>query len=149
MTRIAASNVAMWSDILGANAGPVADVLDGVIADLERTRLALRELAAGDGQGDAPVRAVLESGVAGQARIPGKHGEARRQFREVTVQIADKPGELGRLFSAVAVAQVNLEDIRIEHVLGRPSGLVELFVQPESADRLVEALQALSFDVRG
>ena len=37
MTRIAASNVPMWSDILTANAGPVADVLDGVVEDLQRS----------------------------------------------------------------------------------------------------------------
>jgi prephenate dehydrogenase len=148
MTRIAASNVSMWADILGANAGPVADVLDGVIDELDRTRHALRNLATGNGALANDVREVLEAGVAGQARIPGKHGAAPTTFREVTVLLADRPGELGRLFSAVGVAQVNLEDIRIEHVLGRPSGLVALYVQPEVGDRLSEALQALSFDVR-
>ena len=109
---------------------------------------ALRAVAAGEAEGEGQVRRVLEAGRAGQALIPGKHGAATTDFREITVQIADKPGELGRLFSAVGVAQVNLEDLRIEHVLGRPSGLVALYVQPAAADRLVEALQALSFDVR-
>lgn len=148
MTRIAASNADLWSDILAANAGQVADVLDGVIAELARTQAALRALAVGEEGSAESVRSVLEAGRAGQALIPGKHGAPRAEFREITVQIADKPGELGRLFSAVGVAQVNLEDLRIEHVLGRPSGLVALYVQPESADRLVEALTALSFDVR-
>jgi prephenate dehydrogenase len=148
MTRIAASNVGMWSDILTANAGPVADVLDGVIAGLERTRASLRALDAGAAGDAAEVREVLQDGVAGQALIPGKHGAAATPFREITVLLADRPGELGRLFSAVGVAQVNLEDIRIEHVLGRPSGLVALYVQPDVGDRLSEALQALSFDVR-
>ena len=144
MTRIAASNVDMWSDILSANAGPVVQVLDEVIATLDRMRAAL---LAGE-SGDPDVRAALEAGVSGQSLIPGKHGAAPSTFREITVLLADRPGELGRLFSAVGVAQVNLEDIRIEHVLGRPSGLVALYVQPDVAARLVEALQALSFDVR-
>ena len=148
MTRIAASNADLWSDILAANAGQVADVLDGLIADLTRTQAALRDLAAGEDAAEVPVRSVLEAGRAGQALIPGKHGAPNADFREITVQIADKPGELGRLFSAVGVAQVNLEDLRIEHVFGRPSGLVALYVQPDSADRLTEALVALSFDVR-
>ena len=148
MTRIAASNVPMWSDILTANAGPVADVLDGVIAELDRTRTALRALSAGEGDASRPVEEVLEAGVAGQALIPGKHGDPASAYREVTVLLADRPGELGRLFNAVGVAQVNLEDVRIEHILGRPSGLVALYVQPASGDRLVDALQALSFDVR-
>lgn len=148
MTRIAASNVSLWSDILAANAGPVADVLDGVIAELGQTRDALRNLAEGEPDAEAAVRGVLEAGVTGQARLPGKHGAAPSSFREVTVLLADRPGELGRLFTAVGVTQVNLEDIRIEHVLGRPSGLVALYVQPEAGDRLAEALTALSFDVR-
>jgi prephenate dehydrogenase len=146
MTRIAASNVELWADILEANAPQVAAVLDDLIASLIRTRDSL--VTSPFDEGDRAVRSVLEAGVAGQSLIPGKHGAAPAAFREITVLLADRPGELGRLFSAVGVAQVNLEDIRIEHVLGRPSGLVALYVQPDAATRLVEALQALNFDVR-
>ena len=84
----------------------------------------------------------------GQGMIPGKHGDPASAFAEVTVLLADRPGELGRLFGAVGVAQVNLEDVRIEHIYGRPSGLVALYVQPEAVARLESALTALSFDVR-
>lgn len=150
MTRIAASNVPLWSDILAANAGPVADVLDGVLADLQGTVAALRAIAGkgDDPRADAQVAQLLAGGVAGQALIPGKHGDPAAAFLEVTVVLADRPGELGRLFGAVGVSQVNLEDVRIEHILGRPSGLVALYVQPEVGDRLRAALQALGFDVR-
>jgi prephenate dehydrogenase len=150
MTRIAGSNVDMWSDILMANAGPVADIIDGVVAELERTADALRRLAM-DAPGESgadEVIEVLRSGVAGQLRIPGKHGAAPSAYREVNVMLADRPGELARLFAAVGEASVNLEDIRIEHVLGRPSGLVALFVRPEAGEPLVGALEAGDFDVR-
>jgi prephenate dehydrogenase len=40
--------------------------------------------------------------------------------------VADQPGELGRLFADIGAAGVNLEDVRIEHTQGRPTGLVEL-----------------------
>jgi prephenate dehydrogenase len=151
MTRIAASNVAMWSDILAANAGPVADVLDGVIEDLQRTVAALRWLEQQDGadRGAEAVEGVLSAGVEGQSRIPGKHGAAPSAYREISVIVADRPGELARLFVAVGDARVNLEDIRIEHVFGRPSGLVALFVRPEAGERLIEALAASGFDLRG
>jgi len=43
---------------------------------------------------------------------------------------------------------INLEDVRIEHVLGRPSGLVDLFVRPEVRDGLVTGLENAGFDVR-
>jgi prephenate dehydrogenase len=148
MTRIAASNVAMWSDILAANAGPVADIIDAIVAELRETSEALRAVASDVPQGSEQVRHVLESGVAGQRLIPGKHGAAPSATREIVVQVADRPGELARLFTAVGEASVNLEDIRIEHVFGRPSGLVGLFVRPEAGDRLMAALDSHGFDVR-
>jgi len=150
MTRIAASNVDMWSDILAANAGPVADVIDAVVRDLQRTVSALREMADAGAVDtvEAEVASVLTSGVAGQQRIPGKHGAAPSSYREVSVIVADRPGELARLFVAVGDASVNLEDIRIEHVFGRPSGLVALFVRPEAGERLLAALRERDFDVR-
>jgi prephenate dehydrogenase len=150
MTRIAASNVDMWSDILTVNAGPVADVIDGIVAELEATVLALRRVAgASADQPPSPLVAeVLAAGVEGQSRIPGKHGAAPSAYREVTVVLADRPGEMGRLFSVVGAAAVNLEDVRIEHVLGRPSGLVGLFVRPEAGDTLIDALREREFDVR-
>jgi prephenate dehydrogenase len=150
MTRIAASNVAMWSDILAANAGPVADVLDGVVDELQRTVAALREMASQPttGAGAEAVADVLRAGVEGQLRIPGKHGAAPSAYREISVTVADKPGELARLFASIGDAAVNLEDIRIEHVFGRPSGLVALFVRPETGEHLIEALGAHGFEVR-
>ena len=149
MTRIAASNVGMWTDILTANAGPVAQVLDEVALRLQRTADALRSVDAGDEAAIGEVSAVLSRGVTGQGRIPGKHGASPSAYREVLVQIADRPGELGRLFTAAAEAEVNLEDVRIEHVMGRPSGLVGLSVRPDAGEILVEALKERGFDVRG
>lgn len=117
---------------------------------LQDTAAALRALSgpAADGQASAEIERVLASGASGQRRIPGKHGAAPSAYLEVTVMLADRPGELGRLFGAVGEADVNLEDVRIEHVLGRPSGLVALFVRPEVGDRLAEALVRSDFDVR-
>jgi len=148
MTRIAASNVPMWSDILAANAGPVADVLDGIVARLQQTSAALREGAAERMAADPRVERVLAAGVAGQRMIPGKHGAAPSAYREVSVMLADRPGELGRLFGAAAEAGVNLEDVRIEHVLGRPSGLVDISVRPDVGEELIAALLERGFDVR-
>ncbi len=149
MTRIAGSNTSMWSDILVVNAGPVSEVIQRIADELQETARALRVLAAGTDSGAAAeVEHVLTAGAAGQQRIPGKHGAAPSAYLEVSVMLADRPGELGRLFGAVGEAGLNLEDVRIEHVLGRPSGLVALFVRPEVGDELTDALQAKDFDVR-
>lgn len=140
MTRIAGSNPELWVDILSANPQPVADVLREFIDGLED---ALAKIKTGSG-----INEVLERGNVGRARVPGKHGATAEAYAVVPVMIADRPGELARLFTAAADADVSIEDVTIEHVLGRPSGLVELAVAPSAATTLREALAVGGFDVR-
>jgi len=149
MTRIAASDSSLWVDILSQNAGPVSGVLTGVIDELQEVLHALQEIANGDPDHHEIIDATLKAGAKGRSRIPGKHGNPELAFAEVAVMVEDKPGELARLFVAAGEAQINLEDVRIEHVLGRPSGLVELSVRPEVSDSLIAALTIRGFDVRG
>lgn len=149
MTRIAGSDSRLWTEILAANAGPVAEVLSGLIERLAGALADLQAVAAGEAGAVDGVTQVLAAGSAGRALIPGKHGAAPLDYAEVAVMVADRPGELARLFVAAGDAGVNLEDVRIEHVLGRPSGLVELSVQPSAADSLISALRERGFDVRG
>lgn len=140
MTRIAGSDPALWQAILQANAESVADVLEAYARDLDRVLARLRE--------HADVGDALARGVAGRQQIPGKHGAAATTYDLVPVIIRDEPGELGRLFVAAGDLEVNLEDVRIDHVLGKPSGLVELSVRPDASSRLIEGLRARGFDVR-
>lgn len=149
MTRIAASDSSLWVDILTENAGPVSEVISGVVRELQEVLHALQELAGGDQDHEEIIEATLKAGVKGRARIPGRHGNIEAPFIEVAVLIEDKPGELARLFVAAGDAGVNLEDVRIEHVLGKPSGLVELSVKPDVTDALIQALSVRGFDVRG
>ena len=95
------------------------------------------------------VRASLAAGVAGARKVPGKHGREAVAYAVVPVVIADRPGELGRLVAAAAGTGVNLEDVRIEHAQGRPTGLVELEVRPQSAPALASGLRDAGFEVRG
>jgi len=143
MTRIAGSDSKLWADILSANSANVQAVLRGLIGSLESLQENLARAASIES-----VREFLNRGGEGKLRIPGKHGISNPDFAEVMVMIADEPGELARLFGAVGEVDVNLEDVRIEHVLGKPSGLVGLFVNSASEPALVEGLLARGFDVR-
>ena len=149
MTRIASSDSALWVDILSENAGPVAEVVGGIIGELKEVLHALQEIANGDSDHSEILDATLRAGAKGKARIPGRHGNAEAAFSQVAVLIEDKPGELARLFVAAGDANINLEDVRIEHVLGKPSGLVELSVRSDAAVNLVDALISRGFDVKG
>jgi prephenate dehydrogenase len=144
VTRIAAGDTGLWTQILSANAAPVAEVLAAVAADLAE---AARTLADGDDP-DKPIAALLDRGQAGVARIPGKHGGPVREFAVVQVVIPDQPGELARLFNATGAAGVNIEDVRIEHSPGLPVGVAELSVRPAEAGALLAALEAGGWPVR-
>jgi prephenate dehydrogenase len=164
VTRIAAGDTGLWTQILSANAAPVADVLAAVAADLAAVAEALADAVpdsgTGPGAGASPgagpeggpdlkvLAALLEQGGTGVARIPGKRGAPARAEAAVQVVIPDRPGELARLFQAAGEAGVNIEDIGIEHSPGLPVGVAELTVHPEAVGRLTEALAANGWPVR-
>ena len=146
MTRIASSDARLWVEIISANATPVADVLTALRTDLDAL---LEALATIDRGGQEVVAEALRRGRAGRERIPGKHGTRTVPTVEVPVAVPDAPGELGRLFAAVADAGFSVEDVRIEHVLGRPTGVVEISVAEAAAAPLARALRSGGWDVRG
>jgi prephenate dehydrogenase len=146
VTRIAAGDSELWTQILSANAGPVADVVAAVAEDLAAAARALAGTGAGASAGE--VTGLLDRGRAGAARIPGKHGGEERSFTVVQVVIADRPGELARLFDAAGAAGVNIEDVRIEHSPGLPVGVAELSVRPGEAGALLQAMEAGGWPVR-
>jgi prephenate dehydrogenase len=144
VTRLAASDPDLWTEILLSNAGPVSAALDSLIARLAVVRDGLR---AGPEAADV-VRASLAAGRAGHQKVPGKHGIPAVTYAVVPVVVADRPGELGRLFADAGLTGVNLEDVRIEHSQGRPTGLVELEVRPEAARPLADGLRGSGWEVR-
>jgi len=144
VTRIAASDPSMWTQILAGNAPAVRGVLEALAAELDGVLDALRRLESDSDRGSVGARAVLAStvaaGNAGHARIPGKHGAAPTTYASVVVVVPDEPGALGRLLRDVGQAGVNMEDLHIEHGVGQPFGLAELAVLPAAAQPLTTAL---------
>lgn len=141
--RIAGSEPALWTQILLGNAGAVADQVNRVASGLSAAADAIRR---GD---ERAVTEIITAGGTGRDQLPGKHGTARTDVVTSVVRVEDKPGELARLFAVAAAAQVNLEDVRIDHSLGRMTGLVELTVAPGSATALTAALDSAGFKVVG
>ncbi|SHE26196.1 prephenate dehydrogenase [Actinomyces glycerinitolerans] len=161
-TRIAASDPRLWSAIVVGNAGPVADMLRQLRGDLDRLIDGIAPAAvspddpaytaAGDAATIAPgavgaITDLMTRGNAGQARIPGKHGGAPRRYAQVQVLVPDSAGSLGRLFSDVGEAGVNIEDFAMEHSPGQSAGLAMLSVMPAAAQGLEEALDARGWRV--
>ena len=136
VTRIAAGDPDMWTQILRANHAAVGEILRDVQTDLARL---VDVLADGD---PSLLAEILTRGVAGTRVIPGKHGGPALAMASVFVSVPDHPGELARLFADVGDIGVNIEDLYIDHDPGRPVGLVELVVRDTAAESLREALEA-------
>ncbi|MDH2428517.1 prephenate dehydrogenase [Sphaerisporangium sp. TRM90804] len=147
VTRVAGGDPDMWSVILSGNARPVAEILEGIAADLATAAEALRAVSVDDGAAIGRVTELLRRGNTGQSRIPGKHGGPPSAYAVVQVLVGDRPGELARLFQVAKDAGVNIEDVRLEHAPGLQLGAAELSVQPEAAAALAEALRAHGWHV--
>lgn len=143
--RIASSDAKLWTEILSGNAKNVSKQIATVADQLANFAKAL------DSGDEQTVSNMLNRGVTGRERLPGKHGSQSSSGQvvdsQVIVRLEDKPGELARLFTVAANANVNLEDVRIDHSLGRMTGLVELTVAQETRDKLITALTSADFVV--
>jgi len=143
-TRIAASDPALWVQILGANAAAVVTLLEAYRADLDVAIAALSDQAAPGAR--RAIAELIASGGTGVARIPGKHGSSK-QYASITVLVDDRPGELARLLAEIGALGVNMEDLRLEHSPGAQVGIAEISVVPEAEARLVEDLTAAGWRI--
>lgn len=144
-SRIAASAPDLWAEIVPANAAALLPLLEGLADDLAALCAALRE---GGPVAEATTRDLVGRGNAGHARLPGKRGRRGPAFREVPVLLDDSPGQLARVLADAAEVGVNVEDLLLEHVPGRPVGVAILAVRPEQEGQLREGLARHGWAVR-
>jgi prephenate dehydrogenase len=146
-TRIAASDPKLWLQILSMNSHELLPVLKDFQKELAEVVGALENVS---GSGSlAKIGNALERGNQGISRLPGKHGTRNTAYSQVVVMIDDKPGELARLFTEVGVAQVNIEDIKLDHATGAQVGLVELSVLPTAEEKLIATLRTNGWKLAG
>ena len=155
VTRVAASDPALWTSILAANAGAVLPPLVQLRDDLDVVIEALGHAAAA-GETDGvrsgalgALAAAIAAGNAGVSRIPGKHGGVRRSYDVVTVLVPDSPGELARLLADVGAAGINLEELALDHAPRQPVGLAAISVLRGLGEELETALAARGWRVAG
>jgi prephenate dehydrogenase len=140
VTRIANSDPSLWRQIITANSAAVLSQLQELQRHLQWLLDRFDDPAAIEG--------FLAEGRAGRQALPGKHGAAAREFAVVTVEIPDAPGSLARIFATVEAAQVNIEDIAIDHDQNREVGFLEVSVDPAKAEELTATLRAAGWTVK-
>jgi prephenate dehydrogenase len=148
-TRLAAGDPELWSQILAANAQHVAAPVRSLAEALGTLAGQLELLAGGDSeQARESLHAFLEQGRRGRELVPVKRGRGSIDFSTVRVDVDDQPGRLAALLTAAGAAGINVEDVHVEHVPGRPRGIIDLLVRAESSTALSDALRAARWDVR-
>lgn len=130
--RIAGSDPKLWGEILAANEAALMPLLISLQSDLSDLISAA--------SGPAKWESLVEAGRAGKSAIPGKHGGKSREYSYLPIVIDDRPGQLGSLFNACAKAEVNIEDLTLEHSPGQLTAVITLAIAPEDIERLSDFL---------
>lgn len=138
-TRIAGSDPKLWREIIAANSESIKPLLKNFSKDLAQ----LIEVI-GD---ESAVGKMITDGQRGRASIPGKHGGKVREYAYLPIVIEDKPGQLSAIFNECARANVNIEDLSIEHSPGQETGLITLAISPSDSGKLSDHLSKAGWSV--
>jgi len=139
LTRLAASQPALWSEILVANREEVAAAIDLFVRRLEalRDRIAAADAAGVESTFDAAKQARL--GLAAKPTV--RAGVAVWQ-----VEIPDEPGALARITAVLGTGGVNIEDLQIVHSPEGGRGTVHLTVAADTAASAADVLASAGYD---
>ena len=139
-TRIAGSDPALWRQILTSNAAAVRHELLEVAADLTHLIQVLDDPAA--------LERFLAMGQTGALSLVGKHGAEPIDLVDVTVEIPDEPRALGRLFTDIGDAGLNVEDFELTHDPVRQVGYLSVQVAQAKREGLEDAMRASGWTLR-
>lgn len=131
-TRIAASDPALWLDIIDGNRAAIGTALDAYAARLDTVRGAV-------GARDADALAdVLRRASEARRRLVPKAID--QPTTDLTVALRDRPGEIARITGALGSAGINIEDLAMRHATAADRGSLLLRVRADVAERAVAVL---------
>jgi prephenate dehydrogenase len=139
LTRLAASNPRLWSEILLANRDAIADAIDRYVKRL----LEMRESVV-NGLG-AEVERTFEGAKRARLSLAAKP-QVKTGVAVLQVPVPDRPGVLAEVAAALADAEVNIEDLQIVHSPEGGRGTVHLTVAAAAADEAARSLAARGFE---
>jgi prephenate dehydrogenase len=139
LTRLAASNPLLWSEILLANRREITRAIDLYVERLEALRQRIDE------EGSDAVRASFAEAKDARLRLAAKP-QVRAGVAVWQVEVPDRPGSLANLTSVLAEGGVNIEDLQIVHSPEGGRGTVHLTVGLDAVDACAGVLSAHGFD---
>lgn len=142
-TRVASGSPEMWRDILLANREPIASVLDRFAEALDSARERLRNAD------PAELIAMFSSAKEFRDSIPQRGLGALESDYELLVDVADRPGVLGEITSALGCAGINIKNMNIRHVRDIGGGTLLVILEKEAdMDRAIALLEERGFKAK-
>lgn len=129
LTRVAASNPELWTELLVGNGEPLAAVIEAYAARLHRWAEAVRA-----GESEEVGEMLFRAGETRRAMAP--------PVVAVAVALADQPGELAKVGHALESSKVDVRDLQLRHATYGGGGILTLSVRPGEAETLRSALEA-------
>jgi prephenate dehydrogenase len=129
LTRVAASNPRLWSELLVRNGKPLANVIEAYAARLHRWADAVRT-----GRLDQVGESLSTASEIRRGMAP--------PVVAVAVALADQPGELAKVGRALENSKVDVRDLQLRHATYGGGGILTLSVRPGEAETLRSALEA-------
>jgi prephenate dehydrogenase len=135
ITRVAASDPALWVDVLAMNRDEVIDAADNLMEVLGSVGDTL-------GRDHSALSATLDDARTLRAR-------ADDEAIAVRVALADRPGELAKMGRALERSAVDVRDLQLRHAPHGGGGILTLTVRPSDEEHLRSALIAEGLDLVG
>jgi prephenate dehydrogenase len=139
LTRLAASNPRLWSEILLANREAIADAIDRYAKRLLEVR---DSVANGFG---LEVERTFEAAKRARLSLTAKP-QVKTGVAVLQVPVPDRPGVLADVAAALGAAGVNIEDLQIVHSPEGGRGTVHLTVAAGAADEAAGSLSSRGFE---
>ena len=139
LTRLAASDAALWSSILVANRERIAEAIDLYVDRLRSLRDDI-----GGSRGKA-VESTFAQAKDARLRLATKP-QVKAGVAVLQVEVPDRPGALAELTSILAEGRVNIEDLQIVHSPEGGRGTVHLTVAAGAVGHATEVLVAGRLD---
>jgi prephenate dehydrogenase len=139
LTRLAASNPRLWSEILLANREQIVAAIDLFVARLGVLRAQI------DASEEQEVERTFDEAKRARLRLAAKP-TVRAGVAVLQIAIPDEPGALARITTALGAGAVNIEDLQIVHSPEGGRGTVHVTVAAPSAADAVEVLRRSGHD---
>jgi len=133
-TRIAASDPALWLDIVGGNRGAILEALGAYLRRLHEVADAIER-----SDPTALERVLQRASAARQRLVPKGSSEPTTDLR---VPLRDRPGEIARITGALGSAGINIEDLAMRHASAADRGSLLVRIRTRNVERACAALAA-------